>query len=385
MENYSSPAPPAYAPTPAPRRNALRVALVAAAILVALLLGLLTLALIGLGTGLVPLIFGFVLATLPVPIYVGLALWIDRYETEPPWALATAFFWGALIAIFIAFVLNTIGGLLVGALFGDNAGEFFAAVVSAPVVEESSKALVVFGLFYWKREEFDGVIDGIVYAAMVGLGFAMTENIQYYGGAIRDGGVVGSIVLFILRGMMAPFSHPLFTSMTGIGLGIASQSNRRAVKFFAPLGGLFCAMSLHGLWNLSASISGGLYFAVYFLIMVPVFLAVLVTIYFALGREGRTVREHLLADYQQGLFTTEEYESLCSVRGRMGASWRAWRAGGMTQWRARARYHTTASELAFHRARVARGLAPHDEAAQAREEFYRRALAELGARVSTAR
>jgi hypothetical protein len=72
------------------------------------------------------------------------------------------------------------------------------------------------------------------------------------------------------------------------------------------------------------------------------------------------------------------------VRGRMGASWRAWRAGGFGHWRARARYHATASELAFHRARVARGLAPRDEAAQAREEFYRRALAEC-ARAGAAR
>ncbi len=349
--------------------------LVIGGILSALLLGLLTLLLIGLGTGFVPLLIGLVLATLPVPIYVALALWIDRFEPEPPWTLATAFFWGALVAIFIAFVLNTLGGGIVGAMLGDNAGEVFAAVVSAPIVEETSKALVLFGLFYWKRDEFDGVIDGIVYAAMVGLGFAMTENIQYYGGAAREGNVA---LIVMLRGALAPYSHPLFTSMTGIGLGLASQSNKRAVKIFAPLAGLFVAMSLHGMWNLSASINGLLYFAVYFFIMVPVFIAVLVTIYFALRREGRLVREHLLCDLQQGFFTPQEYECLCSVRGRMGASWQAWRVGGLTLWRVRARFNSTASELAFHRARVARGLAAQDEVARLREEFYRRALYDLG-------
>jgi RsiW-degrading membrane proteinase PrsW (M82 family) len=385
MDNFSLPAPATFAPPVAPHRSALRVILVATAILIALLLGLLTLLLIGLGTGLVPLLIGFVLATLPVPLYVALALWIDRYEPEPPWTLAMAFFWGALVAIFIAYVLNTLSGLIVGALFGGNAGEVFATVVSAPFVEETAKALVLFGLFYWKRDEFDGVIDGIVYAAMVGLGFAMTENIQYYGGALRDGGIAGSLVLFILRGLMAPFSHPLFTSMTGIGLGLASQTRNRAAKLLAPLAGLFIAMSLHGLWNLSATINGLLYFAVYFFIMMPIFVAVLVTVYFALQREGRTVREHLLADLQAGLFTPQDYECLCSVRGRTRASWQAWRTGGLNQWRARARYNSTASELAFHRARVARGLAAQDEAAQAREEFYRRALAELSARMGASR
>src|SRR5205085_25816 len=168
MNNYSFPAPDALAPTPrAGHKSALRTMLVVAAILVALLLGLLTLLLIGLGTGLVPLLIGFVLATIPVPIYVALALWIDRFEPEPPWTLATAFFWGALVAIFIAFVMNTLSGIIVALVAGDQAGELFAMVVSAPFVEEISKALILFGLFWWKRVEFDGVFDGIVYAAIV--------------------------------------------------------------------------------------------------------------------------------------------------------------------------------------------------------------------------
>jgi RsiW-degrading membrane proteinase PrsW (M82 family) len=383
MNNYSFPAPNAYAPAPAAQghKSALRTMLIVVVILIALLLGLLTLLLIGLGTGLVPLLIGFVLATLPVPIYVALALWIDRFEPEPPWTLATAFFWGALVAIFIAFVMNTLSGLIVGLLAGDRAGEFFATVVSAPMVEETSKALVLFGLFWFKRDEFDGVIDGIVYAAMVGLGFAMTENIQYYGRALLENGAGGVTFTFILRGMMAPFSHPLFTSMTGIGLGLASLTNKRGLRIIAPLVGLFVAMSLHGLWNLSASINGLLYFVVYFFIMVPVFIAVLVTIYYALQREGRIVREQLASDLQQGFFTPQEYECLCSVRGRMGASWRAFRNGGVGMWRVRVRYNNTASELAFHRNRIARGLLAPDEAARAREELYRRALYELGAQM----
>src|ERR671938_2194576 len=119
MNNFSPPVQNAFAPTP--HRSALHMILGATAILVALLLGLLTLLLIGLDTGPVPLLLGFVLATLPVPLYVALALWIDRFEPQPPWALAAAFFWGALVAVFIAFVVNTLGGLIVGALLGEGA------------------------------------------------------------------------------------------------------------------------------------------------------------------------------------------------------------------------------------------------------------------------
>ena len=350
------------------------------AVLFAILLGLLTLLMIGIATGPVALLIGFVLATIPVPIYIALVLWIDRYEAEPFWTLATAFFWGALVAIFIAFVLNTLGSLIVALLFGDQAGEFFGSVISAPVVEESAKAFVLFGLYFWKRDEFDGVVDGIIYAAMVGLGFAMTENIQYYGGAALEGGIAGSIGLFVLRGAIAPFSHPLFTSMTGIGLGLASQSQKGAIKFIAPAVGLALAIVLHSTWNLSATINNLLFFAAYFFIMVPIFVAVLVSIYFALRREGRIVREHLQCDLQCGLLTPEEYERLCTIRGRMGASYKALTNGGLSAWRARMQFNRVASELAFHRNRIARGLARGDGSAVEREAVYRHLMSELRGR-----
>lgn len=353
------------------------------AVLVALLFGLLTLVLIGLDTGIVPLLIGFVMATLPVPLYVAIVLWIDRFESEPLWMLATAFFWGALVAVFFAFVVNTGGGIIVALLFNDRVGEVFASVVSAPIVEESAKASVLFGLFFWKREEFDGVIDGIVYASMVGLGFAMTENIQYYGGAALKGGVGGSIGLFILRGAMAPFSHPLFTSMTGIGLGLASQTNKRTIRIIAPIAGLLLAMMLHMTWNLSASINGLLYLAVYFFIMVPVFIAVLVSIIFALRREALIMREHLQCDLQQGFLTQTEYECLCSIRARMGASFTALRGGGLSAWRRRMHYHSLASELAFQRSRRARGLyGAEDAAGMSREQLYVQQLRNLRGELS---
>ncbi|HEV2801632.1 MAG TPA: PrsW family intramembrane metalloprotease [Pyrinomonadaceae bacterium] len=382
MDEFASiqqtPFAPATPPPAQPRRRLLRAVGIAFASLVVILLALVLLLLTGLETGPVPFFIGFLLATLPAPVYIALALWIDRYESEPTWTLVTAFIWGAVVAVFIAAFVNTIGSLIVASLISDQAGSFYGAVISAPIVEESMKAAVLFGLYFWKNDEFDGVIDGIVYASMVGLGFAMTENIQYYGSAALEGGVGGGLVLFILRGMMAPFSHPLFTSMTGIGLGLASQSKSGLVKFFAPVCGLFLAMILHALWNLSASINAALYFIVYFLIMVPMFVAVLVSIYFALRREGRIVREQLRYDLEHGRLTQDELELLASVRGRMGASFRALSRGGYRSWRTRREFNRVASELAFHRNRVAQGRVVKDGAAV--EEFYVRQLTELRGR-----
>src|ERR1041385_6894378 len=103
-----------YNPVNAPRRmiqrsghqSALKIILGIFALMVAALLGLIVLLLIGSETGPIELIIGMVCATLPVPIYIMLLLWIDRYESEPLWMLTTAFLWGALVAVFIAFILN---------------------------------------------------------------------------------------------------------------------------------------------------------------------------------------------------------------------------------------------------------------------------------------
>lgn len=371
-------------PAQASRRRVARWLLVCAAAFAGLLLALVILLLIGIETGPIPLLVGFTLATLPVPVYLALVLWLDRYEAEPAGYLAAVFFWGALVAVLIALVFNTLGEFVVSALVSKTAGAVSGAVLFAPFVEETAKASVLFGLFFFKRDEFDDVLDGIVYASVVGLGFAMTENIQYYGGAMLEGGVAGSLTLFILRGAMAPYSHPLFTSMTGIGLGLAAQTDRRALKVFAPIVGLGCAMALHSLWNLSAATHPLLYFATYFLVMVPAFVGVLVAVFYALRRESRVVREGLERDSQRGLLSPQEIECLCSVRARMTASLAALRRGGVAEWRARRSFHGVASELAFHRSRVARGLCARDGSDAAREELYVRELCELRARLRPA-
>src|SRR5258708_8301471 len=88
-------------------QSVIKIIIAVFAVMVAALLGLIVLALIGSETGPVELVIGLICATLPVPIYVMLLLWIDRYESEPLWMLATAFFWGALVSVFIAFIFNT--------------------------------------------------------------------------------------------------------------------------------------------------------------------------------------------------------------------------------------------------------------------------------------
>src|SRR5436190_20437270 len=365
-------------------KSALKIVLGIFALMIVALLGLIVLLLIGAETGPVELVIGMVCATLPVPIYIMLLLWIDRYESEPLWMLTTAFLWGAVVAVFIAFILNTLNGEIVRAATQNaQIGENFGAVISAPIVEESSKALILLLLFMFKRDEFDGIIDGIVYAGMVGLGFAMTENILYYGRAVH-GGAGALTFIFILRGMAAPFSHPLFTSMTGIGMGWSRQSNNGFVKIVVPVLGFMTAILLHATWNGTATYGGAAgFFAGYFLIMGPAFIVTLMVIFFSLRREGRIVREFLYPDYQRGFFEGVEYEKLCTIRGRMGMSWNAMTSRGFSGWRTRMRCNQIASELAFHRSRVARGFVRDPQTAQESEDAYLYTIHELRQKLTT--
>lgn len=368
-----------------PKGNAVNAIKIIAGIVVAMfaaLLGLIILLLIGAETGPVELIIGMICATLPVPIYVMLLLWIDRYESEPLWMLATSFFWGAIIAVFIALILNSgVQIFATVATHSEEVGNTVGAVVSAPIVEESAKALILVILFFWKKDEFDGIVDGIVYAGMAGLGFAMTENILYYGRAMQEGPDFLKAVL-VLRGMAAPFSHPLFTSMTGIGLGWARQSQNTLTKITVPFLGFGLAVVMHAAWNGSAAFGGGVGFLVtYFMVMGPALVVTLMVIHFQLKREGRIVQHFLYPDYQKGLFDQHEFEKLCTVRGRMGLSWRALRSHGVSGWRVRMRCNQMASELAFHRSRVSRGIGRNPHEAAEREELYRSMLHELRQRL----
>jgi RsiW-degrading membrane proteinase PrsW (M82 family) len=359
--------PPGYVLRPRANSQAIKWTLITIGIFFALMAGFLTLHMIGYMAEPAALMIGILFATLPLPIYILLILWIDRYESEPLWMLATAFFGGATVVALLAIVINSRVLYYLSQTYDASTSEFYTLIFSAPIVEEFTKGMVIFTLFFWKKDEFDGIIDGIVYAGMVGLGFAMTENFLYYGMAAMKGGdyLTGT---FIMRGALSPFAHPLFTSMTGIGLGLACQSRNKAVKSVMPVMGLLGAMLLHFFWNRSALSRS--FFVVYALVMVPIFAGAIVAIVFALRRERRVVSHHLWYDCTRGLFSPEEYYRLCSVRGRMGASFRALTGGGYRLWRTRMRFNQLASELAFHRSRIERGMLADPRTAHEREMAY---------------
>ncbi|MFI9810534.1 PrsW family intramembrane metalloprotease [Saccharothrix variisporea] len=327
-------------------------------------LGVCGLVLLGLGTtkiGLVPILVGAVAALLPVAAVLGAFLWVDRWEPEPAKILLLAFAWGACGATITSLVFNQTAHVL-GELINGGDGSTFAAVIGAPIVEEATKAAFVVVLFLRRREEFDGVVDGIVYAGVTAAGFAYTENIYYFARVFVDSGFgdlsSGVIALFVLRGVLSPFAHPLFTSMTGIGIGIAAMTTNKRVRVLAPALGYLGAAGLHSLWNFSTTVgTGSTFINLYFLIMVPVFAAMVWLVIWQRRREQRIVAGQLPEMAANRWIASSEVALLASLQGRRRWRRTVRRKVGEQAARAVAGYQVAATELAFLRHRIASGTA----------------------------
>jgi RsiW-degrading membrane proteinase PrsW (M82 family) len=299
---------------------------------------------------------GLIMAILPVPLLIALVLVLDRLEPEPWRNLVFAFMWGAGVAVLGALILNTAGLVYVtGPLFGAEEGHFISAAVGAPLIEESLKGSVLFGLLWFRRNELDGLTDGIVYAAMVALGFAMMENITYYIRAFDHGGAQSLQTVFIMRGVISPLGHPLFTSMTGIGVAYAA-THRGAGRSLAPIAGLLGAMLLHGMWNGSTryGLSG---LGLVYLIDLGILIGLIVIVVRERKRTVQLIGRYLPLYAPTGLVTPQDVQMLGRLSTRRAARRWARLIGGGTAARAMGDYQLAATELALLHQRGERGVA----------------------------
>jgi protease PrsW len=328
------------------RRKIIKWLLFTTSVLIGLFLLVLILAVDSLEFSPTHLLAGIILATIPVPLYAALILWIDRFEHEPRYLLFLCFLWGGTVSIALALIVNTTVMITSGGLA--------SIVVSAPIIEELGKGAILFLIFFFKRDEFNGILDGIIYAAITALGFAMVENFSYYGRAFAGMLPVGPGAVFFARGVQSPFLHPFFTCMTGIALGWAAQTQNKLIRGVVPLLGLALAMFFHSLWNFSAVIN--LSNIIYLVLMLPAFLTILIIAACALRREKQIICRQLLTDLSAGRLTRQEYEHLTSLRRRCAGSFRALFGKGLRAWRAQRKCNQAASELAFQRHRASEGV-----------------------------
>ena len=317
------------------------------------------------------LLLATVLAALPVGPLVGCYLWLDRYEPEPKLLLALGLLWGGFVATAGALLVQGIGGLVVG--FTEAA----SLAVVAPITEEASKGAFLVLLLWLRRAELDGILDGIVYAGMVGIGFAFVENILYLAAAYNGtdgmgpGGTEALTTTFVIRCLFSPFAHPLFTTFIGIGVGIAVGSRSGAVRFLAPVGGYLLAVLTHGLWNGSTVFGFGGFAAVYVVLMVPALVGLLALAVWARRSEQRMLAAALGDAAQRGLLPATDIAWVVDLRARRTARAFARHHGGRRGEEAMRIYQQAAIELGFLHHRYLRGTPPPDYVLRGRDHVVR--------------
>ena len=299
------------------RTGIVNVLLIAAAGVVLVLVGLFLFAALGSEA----FILCGVLALIPLGICLVGLRWIDRWEPEPRGALVFAFLWGAGVSVAITLLLGgTVNEVLV-MLLPLTPADVITTVIQAPLVEEAAKGLGVLLLVFVRRSHFDGPLDGIVYAGVVGAGFAFTENILYFSAALFEAGGVGLQLgfVFVLRGLFSPFAHVLFTAAIGLALGIAVRrpGTGRIVAGFAA--GLAAAVAGHMFWNGGMALVADDFFLFYFLLQVPLFALAVGGVTWLRRQEQQLTRQRLAEYAAAGWFTPAEVNLLSTPAGRRQA------------------------------------------------------------------
>lgn len=258
-------------------------------------------------------------ALIPVLFTVLLVLFIDRWEPEPKWLYLVAFVWGAGVAVAGALFLNDIVYYVVGpVVLGSDASEMelmrLSTSFGAPLTEEFTKGLGVIVMFFAFRKYFNGPADGIVYGALIGAGFAFTENIIYFTRNFADLGEI-----FQIRFLDGPLSHDAYTALFGFFIGFAEYSKHR----IAVLGWFVPAMASSSFFhwlNNNALYWDGMTYGTYNLINnLSVLLILLVVVTYALRYEHKAVEEGLAPYVRAGYVSHDEQNMVMDLRQRRQA------------------------------------------------------------------
>jgi RsiW-degrading membrane proteinase PrsW (M82 family) len=186
-----------------------------------------------------------------LPLFLAI-YFLDLYEREPISLVLGALVWGAVAATALSAIANDGWGLVVARLGGPAFAAEWTAALTAPFVEETLKASGVVLIYLIARDEMDDVMDGFVYGAMVGLGFAIVEDVFYFI-AIFGGTTGGVLAGFYVRVVSSGFyGHVLYTGLAGMGIAyfVSRRGEASLAKRTLVAAGLFAAAVFgHFLWN----------------------------------------------------------------------------------------------------------------------------------------
>ena len=286
-----------------------------------------------------PWLLSVVLLTVTA-VPAGLIIYrLDQFEPEPASLIAIAAVWGGAVALMFSAITNSAALSFLQHVVPAGTVDSWGAAIVAPVNEELYKGAGLVMLYLMARSEFDGLMDGLVYGAMIGLGFQVVENVQYFmlAAAESSGGQLGPVVnTFFVRVVLAGlYSHTLFSGLMGFGFAYLVTQRAASRRKRVMVAALFAvlAWAAHFVWNspwldsLMGRSPGSFVLAVVAK-GVPFlgFLALLTV--FARRRESRVFARLIAVEVGSDVLSEAEFHSLQSGRRRRAALRRAKRDRG---------------------------------------------------------
>jgi RsiW-degrading membrane proteinase PrsW (M82 family) len=263
-----------------------------------------------------------VCAVVPMLSFLGFVWWLDRYDREPLWLVILTFLWGAIGSVFLALIGSSALMVPLTAALGPERADDLSAVLIAPIIEEPTKALILFLLLFSRH--FDNASDGFVYGAAAGLGFGMTENFVYFVNVAASGDPVGWATTVLIRTFFSAVMHACATSAVGAMLGFARFRGLGARLAALPVG-FGVAMGVHALWNglltLDALHGEGGWTSLN-LLLFPVEVVIFLAVFqLALWEERATLRRELADEVTHGLLPLAHARAVASWWGRARSGW----------------------------------------------------------------
>lgn len=261
-------------------------------------------------------------ATLPILGFLVLIWWLDRNDREPVWLFGLTFVWGMVGAVTLAMAGSELMMLPLRAMLGADTAEQWAAVIVAPLIEEPSKAAILFAVLFSRH--FDNAADGFVYGAAAGLGFGMTENFLYFSDVAASGDLAAWASTVVIRTFFSAVMHACATSCVGAALGWARFRGVGPRLLCLPLG-FGAAMGMHALWNgmLTASDAYAMpdLGTLDFVLFIGEFGIVFVLFQLALWDERATIRRELADEVTLGTLPLAHASAMASTFRRAGGAW----------------------------------------------------------------
>lgn len=274
-----------------------------------------------------PTVFG--VAMLLTGIFGALMVWLitrlTALDPKPGSIYAGALLFGGLAATALVQVASEPMNTIFQSFFSDDA---ISGAFAAASVEEVYKALGVVLVFliapwWWRR-----TIDGLAIGALVGLGFQLFEDIQYFmiGSSGATNPMARALEIMAERILLTGFvSHAAYTGLFGVAFAFAVTRKKESdfTRWGTAALGLLGAWVAHLYWDLPfltslTELPGGI--AIYAVVKaLPIALLVLFVTFKAIKTERSDFERYADPEVEAGTIEDDEADVLADWRSRARA------------------------------------------------------------------